>query len=705
MRRCLLALLWMSLGWAGGAAADGGGPLLEQLDVTPGDAGARIVVRFGCALRYASHFPARSLDELKISLVPMPGCSVDATQLGAARPAAGNAAGLTGASLDADGSGLVLTLDFDSTVDVAVHPAPDFMGLEVVVSGLPKRRTQQAARRLSPAPAAVPVTPAFTPTRPLPAPAVLAAEWMDAKGAFDRGDYATAVRLLTRLIEYPEHPRRAEAQELLGLARERRGQLAQAMAEYRAYLHEYPNGPAAARIGQRLAALTTLDSRPQVAAVAKGKPGMQWSAYGGWSQDYRRDSTAIRSDGFSSDFLSQSMVVTDGDLALRGRGDRFDLLLRVNGGYLYDLLSNGPGNQARVSLAYADLADHRSGLRARVGRQSSHSGGVLGTFDGLSMGWRIVPVFRLNVMLGYPVESTREPLSTDRQFVSVSGTFSGWIDGLEVSPYFIRQTFDGLGDRRAVGGETRWYAPGRTVVGMVDYDLDYRQLNMALLLVTIDLPRRWTVTTTLDRRQSPFIATRNALSGQTVQSILDLVTLYGVDGVRALAVDRTSQVDTYSLGLSHSIGTRFQWSLDASGMKVSAMPASGGVPDIPGTGMDLSVGVQLIATGFIQDGAVTVLGLRRYDGSTATTDSLSLSSRFPLPGGFRIGPRLRFDQRRFATDGSTQWLAMPSLRLDWRHGHATVELDAGGEFGARDLQQYQEKSTRYWFSLGYRVMF
>jgi hypothetical protein len=175
--------------------------------------------------------------------------------------------------------------------------------------------------------------------------------------------------------------------------------------------------------------------------------------------------------------------------------------------------------------------------------------------------------------------------------------------------------------------------------------------------------------------------------------------------VRELAADRTATADTLSLGVSHPLGTRFQWSMDLTGTQISGMPASGGVPEIPGTGAQLSLGAQLIATSLVSAGDMSILGLRRYQSDTSTSTSLSLSSRFPMRRGFRIGPRLRFDQREYAVDGSTQWLASPSLRLDWNWNKTTVEFEAGGEFASRDKQFDQEKTNRYWLSLGYRVAF
>ena len=690
--------------------ADFSSRILDQVDVTPVGSGSRVLVRFGCQLRYTSHFPSKSVTELRISLTPLPGCGpVDPAGTGLRAPA-GNAARLGDLRLESAGSALVLTLSFNAVVDVSVRPLPDFTGIEIAVAGGGGSAPGAAAAAVLTRPGVVRtpqpgvVAPAPAPTRALPSETVLEQQWGQAKEAFDKADYPAAIRYLTRMIEYPEHAHRAESQELLGLARERSGQLAHAKAEYEEYLRRYPEGAAAGRVTQRLAALTTLDSRQQVAATSRDST-MDWTTFGGLSQEYRRDSTSFQTSDFSTDFLSQSMVSTNGDYSVRGRGERFDVQARINAGYMYDLLPDGPGDQARVSVAYAELADRDWGVSARLGRQSKHTGGVLGTFDGLHLAWSARPGLKLNLMTGYPVESTRESFSTDRQFVSLSANWSGWVDGLEISPFVINQTYSGIGDRQAVGGEVRWYAPGRTVVGLLDYDTGYSALNMALLLGTFQLPDRWTVTGTLEHRKSPFLTTRNALAGQMVRTIDELVALFGEAEVRALAADRTAEADTVSLGVSHPLGERFQWSIDVTGTQLSTMPASGGVPELPGTGMEFSLGAQLIGNSLFRAGDASIFGLRRYQGNTTTTTSLSASSRFPLWNGFRISPRLRLDQRDFSTDGSSQWLASPSLRLDWNWKRTTIEFEAGGEFSSRDRPIDTEKTDRYWFSLGYRVGF
>jgi hypothetical protein len=590
-----------------------------------------------------------------------------------------------------------MTLTFAGPVDVKVRPSPDFLALEVAVFG-------RTSARLS-RPKVETTVPATAATRVLPAPDALEQQWTEARTAFDAADHATAIRLLTRLLEYPEHPHRAEAQELLGLARERSGQLAHAKAEYEEYLRRYPDADAAGRVAQRLAALTTLDSRPQVEAVAARDGGMDWTAFGGFSQEYRHDSTTIDDGTISVDLASQSLLLTDGDLTLRGIGERFTVLARVNAGYLYDLSPDGPGNATRVGYAFAELADRELGLSGRLGRQSTHSGGVLGTFDGLNLGWRPGDELRLNLVGGSLVDSTFEALSSDRKFVSLGASWSGLIEGLEIGPFVIDQTYQGVPDRRAVGMDLRWFAPGRTLVGLFDYDVDYSAVNMAMLLGTFELPGRWTLTGTLDHRKSPFLTTRNALIGQPVQSLDALIAQLGESAVRALAVDRTADVETVSLGVSHPIGTRLQWIADLAATRISDLPGSGGVAAVPGTGTELSLGGQLIANSLLRAGDVSILGFRWFEGDFARTLSLSLGSRFPVWGRLRAGPRLRFDHRELSADGTTQDLVSPAIRVDWSSGHTTIEFEAGGEWASRELPIDEEKTDRYWFSLAYRVGF
>ena len=68
-----------------------------------------------------------------------------------------------------------------------------------------------------------------------------------------------AVQIYTKVLREPENEYSRQAQEYLGLARERNDQRAHAVAEYRRYLMLYPDGADAARVRQRLTGLTSID--------------------------------------------------------------------------------------------------------------------------------------------------------------------------------------------------------------------------------------------------------------------------------------------------------------------------------------------------------------------------------------------------------------------------------------------------------------
>jgi hypothetical protein len=526
-----------------------------------------------------------------------------------------------------------------------------------------------------------------------------------ARAAFRRREYAAAIPLLTQLTEQPEFPGRAEALEMLGLARERNGQLAHAKAEYDEYLRRYPDGEAAERIRKRMRAMTFAASpaaaRERAAAAARSP----WTLYGGWSQVYRRDDAGFDNGVASGERTTQDAVLTDMAFAARRRGERFDFSSRASAGFGLDLLDDGPGNQSRVTLLFAEIHDHEFDWTVRGGRQSGGLGGLLGTFDGLYAGYQLRPTLKLNAHVGYPVESTRSGTETDRRFYALSADFGTFANAWDMSVYAISQEYYGLTDRQAIGTELRYFRPGLTFVGLLDYDLHYQDLNDVLLLGTFALPARWTMSVNLDHRRSPSISSRNALIGQPVTRFDQLFGLFSPDEIEQLARDRTAQSDVYTLSLSRPLGDRWQWMVDVTDMTLGGTPESGGVAATPGSGNDLFVSTQVLGYGLVRDGDVSSLGLQFQHGDAMSAMSLGLNTQFPLGNAWRVGPRLRVDQREFHVDGSQQWLYAPSLRTELRGKRVSLEFEGGAEFGKRSLDDASEDTTRYYLSLGYRYDF
>ena len=556
----------------------------------------------------------------------------------------------------------------------------------------------------------VDVAPSVAPTVPVD-PALPEAErkaLLDtARTAMSRKDYPRAIELLTKLTRQPEYPGRPRAQELLGLARERSGQLAHAKAEYGEYLRRYPEGEAAPRLRTRMRLLSSAGRRGRSGTFGGGGDDDEgaWRVSGGASQMYRWERASLDAPQVKVDRQSQNALYTDGVLIARRRGERFDFISRIAAGYAKDLMQDGPGDQTRVSNAFVELNDRELGVAGRFGRQSRNSGGLLGTFDGLYTSWQIRPKMAISSALGFPVESTRDSPQTARRFLGLAADFGPFQDKWDVGVFAVEQQYSGETDRRALGVEARYFVPGRTLVSMVDYDVFYQELNSVVLMGSLQLPGRWMVSFNLDHRRAPVLTTRNALIGQPVATLDELLGLFSSAEIERLAQDRTPLSDIMSLSLSRPLSERFQFTIDAFATRIAETPPSGGVASTPELPLETTIQAQLIGASLWRSSDLFVLSARYQDGDVQQIASVGLASRLPLGNAWRIGPRLRVDRRESTIDAAVETIYVPSLRIDYQRGATWFEFEGGAELGKRVIPAEDEKSTRYYFSLGYRINF
>jgi hypothetical protein len=521
-------------------------------------------------------------------------------------------------------------------------------------------------------------------------------------GANDR-----AVQVYTKVLREPENEFSRQAQEYLGLARERNGQNAHAVAEYRRYLMLYPAGEDAARVGQRLNGLTAVDDTRAVPRVsnARSEDVSRWDMYGGLAQYYRRDAGQF---GDQAEVVGQSSILSDFDFVARRRGDRFDFSSRATVGYQYDLLSQdeGSGNSSRFYYLYTDVVDSQWDLSARLGRQSLHSSGVLGRFDGAQVGWSVWPNARLNIVTGYPVDSANDSIDTDRFFYGFSTHFTNVLELFDLSMFYNTQDVDGLEDRQAVGSELRYFDESRSLIMLIDYDISYSEINSFVTLGNWAFPNRMTLNAMIDFRKSPLLTTRNALIGQTVTTIEELLLVFREDEIRQLARDRSGEMQTYSLGLSAPLFDRFQINADATMVNFDGTPASGGVPGYPDADGNIYYSMTLIGSSLLTAQDTSILGFGYVDAGTVATSTLTFDTRYPVTRGMRINPRLRISRREIERTDSEQWIAAPSLRFLYRFARRfELELELGGEWSSQETDTESFDYNTYFIYGGYRADF
>jgi len=548
----------------------------------------------------------------------------------------------------------------------------------------------------------VAATPATTGAGAALPPERIEALRAEARTALIATDYETAIRDYTRLLEEPgDH--RAEARENLGIAREKNGQAARAAAEYRQFLAEYPESDAASRVRQRLDNLVggvTPERLRSEQAEAR-----RWDVTTGLSQYYYRN--IDRFDQDQPELTTFSALLTDLDVTVRHRGESVNMLGRLSINDLHDMLGQnqgGTGDRQRTSYAYYDVADAQNEWSVRVGRQSLHNWGVLGRFDGVHGTYQLGDQRRLHVMIGYPVESTLNGVITDRQFIGAAVDFDRVVGRWGFSPYVQSQKIDGIGDRQAVGFETRYFDDRRSLTTMIDYDTLYSELNTALMFGTWRLKNRITLTGLYDERRS--ISTRNALIGQPLSAFDELLLTWTEEEIRQIARDRTATSRTTTFGMSMPLGERLQLNADVTTLDIGPSVDSAGVAAVPGTGQQVYYSGTLVASALFGQRDVNVLNLRHGEAPDFTSTLLTWDTRVPLGKHLRINPRLRFGVWESVQTGIRRETVTPSLRLLWNAARRyRLELEFGQENITRTSSLAALDSTGTFLNLGYRADF
>lgn len=579
----------------------------------------------------------------------------------------------------------------------------------------------------------------------------------DAENAIRDGNPDRAVQLLTNALAKAENASTPRALELLGITREKKGQLAHAQAEYEEYLRRFPNGEGAERVRQRLAALNqkpgaTSPALRQASGAAGAGKGWSWGLRGSFSQFYFRDQGRTTSDTFSTsstlgtevdNSLNVNQLLTSGDVTITGGNDRDQIQLRAAGSYTKNFgtstsvtsINNGTsqttfssrpgGGQKAITALYLDWTDSALNTQLRVGRQTRNSAGVLGRFDGALLGWQAKPKLRFNLVGGFPVLSSRQTwVLTERPFYGISVDLGAKRSPLQTTFYwFDERARGGFVDRRSLGFEARLLKKRFNAYTIIDYDVKFKRLNLGLLSLSYNFPDNANLTLTADYRQSPLLTTTNALIGQiftaTAQPVTDLRDLkpfFTDDQIYQLAKDRTLTAKTLTLAYSRPLTKKLQANVDFTLTDTGGTPgtpASSGtdaVGGLPAMGKEYYYGAQLIGSGLLWQNDIYILGARYADTNRSRTWTADFNARVPITNKFRLSPRVRYGYRTDKLIDSTYRQLQPTVRMNWfpfRHGE--VEVEFGGNFTRqRTVMTGTPSTTResgYVLSAGYRLDF
>jgi tetratricopeptide (TPR) repeat protein len=724
------------------------GPATAEPVVDRALSGAQILNRNGCSvlkvsfnfrIQYASHFPLVQGDELRISVRAIDRAQAAALALlqrEAIRAPVSRFAAIKAIDFELNpAGGPILRIQFDRPVAYQVAQGHDFESIIVAISGpTPSPSCKPDYPRESEAwstTVTVPAAPAATPRNKErgagkisdPDLRAAAASMDEARAALRKGNFAGAIALLAKVLKYPENEHSAEAQELIGVARQKSGQADAARSEYEDYLRRYTSGEGHDRVKQRLAGIVTSTgdekeklrgSKSQQGGIA-GLGGSTWSMSGSVSQFYiRNDSFRTVRDPSLPPILTsdpdahrvhQNSLLSSFDLIAAWSNAEMKSKFRFSGTEEHSF--NGDKEIVGIAALYGETTIKPWDLTARLGRQTRSSGGVQGRFDGALVSWQGTPWARVNVVGGSPVVSRKDtPFKDDKYFYGASVDFGPFWGGFETSLFAIEQRDRALLDRQAIGAEFRYFDPTKSAFATIDYDVHFNQLNAAIFSGSWTLADKSTINGGLDYRKAPYLSAWTALQGQPFLTLYDMLKLRTKEEIDQLAIDRTATYKSATAGYTRPLTENLQVSVDATVTNVEGTIASGGVDGIPGSGNEYYYSAQLIGTSIFRPGDMYIAGLRFADRADSNLYVLDLNSRFPLTEAFRISPRLRLGYTVGDTTDLREISVLPSVLMNyyWTKDFS-FELELGTKWTSRDQGGVNERTTDLFVTAGFRYDF
>ncbi len=529
----------------------------------------------------------------------------------------------------------------------------------------------------------------------------------DAKNALTDKKYSLAVSLLTKILNKGNAEQKAFALEFLGVAKERRYQLAFAKQYYQRFLKDYPDSPAAPRVKQRLSALIGIQEINQRKLLKSGTRLTHQKrniTRGSLATDYRQ-SELVNDLGDRRQTLSLLGVDVDvrGDYQLKSSSLKF----RFSGGHYEDLIDDGEATNDRLRYANVSWFSDDRKYSMDVGRQRSRGKGIFGRYDGLLLGYGINETQKINLVVGSPVASSKV-LSVDpeRSFVGLSYDWEDVFDNIDISLFALNQTIGSLTDRQAIGGELKYFNQGTSLFSLIDYDVFYSELNAFLLSASHTTSGKTRYHWSFNQRKSPYISTRNALIGQAADSLEELQDLFITDEeILDLATDRTLESQTSTLQISQPLNKTYDISGSVTWLTLSGAPASGGVAEIVEPGSQLYFNLYLRGSRLYSPADSNQVGLRVSQLSHSDVWSIYVSSQYRWAKSWSISGKLRYDDRKNNNGGGQQNIA-PSFRLQYQNKQHYLYADFGAILYTNQVVGLSDISTDIYYSyIGYRYFF
>ncbi|MDH4039835.1 MAG: hypothetical protein OEV88_04195 [Gammaproteobacteria bacterium] len=531
----------------------------------------------------------------------------------------------------------------------------------------------------------------------------VALQLKEAARLYGKKDYAAAADIYRRLSETADPEQAAWALELFGACVEQMGERYDALAIYDSWLQRYAGTAGEVRVRQRRDALLTSSAAPQAARrVASGRSN-EAAIFGNASLMYR----GMRSQVDGQDGQTPiSSLAGDLDLQVRARTDSFLLRSRVSGGYLEDQSDRGDST-GRVSNLYLDITHEPSGAELTLGRQRSTSYGIYGYFDGATFSYPLAGFTSLTVMAGTVANNSQDAPNSDHQVYGLGTELHFPDPALRLRLYGVEQTFDGLTERRAIGGEVSWFNDFSNYLLIADYDLEFQETNNLMFNGNWNITDATNLALSLGYQRSPFLSATNALIGEYDVSLDQLVK--GLDNgtdIYDAALERTALSQYASLVVSHQLTDRLRVVGESFYYELSDLPQYD--PNFKTADSDTNTtwGLQFILEDALFPDDSLSTGARYTIGDVSDGVVLYMDEKLRLAEDIDLILRLSGSQRTMSDYNQDTYTVRPAIQLYWYlKPDLLLDAEAGYEWMSQDFQSENFQVNQVYMLLGLRKRF
>ncbi len=524
-----------------------------------------------------------------------------------------------------------------------------------------------------------------------------------AAALYGQQEYDQAIGIYQLLSQVPNPGQAAWALELYGVCLEKQNEHDGAMNIYTRWLAQYPDSAGEPRVRQRLAALNTAATEPRAARRKANKRRGDNAIYGSTSVFYRGLRRKVNDQQAETAINS---LQADLDLHIRGHAGNFLVRSRVNGGYLSDLSSH-QRSDGRISNLYLDATHQPSGAELTLGRQRTNENGIYGYLDGLALLYPVTDKFALSLVGGSVALNSRETVGSQRRVFGLGSDIHFDNPGWQLHIYAVEQTFEGLTERRAVGGEVSYFNTFSHYLFIADYDIKFNEPNNLLFNGNWNLSQSTNLALSAGYQRSPFLTASNALIGEYDIDLDRFVEGLDEDtDIYDAALAKTAISRYGSLVINQQLSERLRVIGELYRYEMTDLPVFDPAFDSPDSDANTTLGLQFVLSDGIFDNDYLSTGARYTHGDTSNSASLYADEKLRFNQSINLTLRLLGSRRWVNNADRDTYTLRPALRLNWFF-NPTFLLDAelGYEWLSQQFETMDFEARQTYLMLGLRKRF